>query len=125
MKRKLLIGIIILAGGILYLKVISPTFNIHIPCIFKTITGLDCPGCGLTRASLALLDGDLYQAFRYNMLVFIITPLLALYLYLARKKLFPKFNQTLMGSMFILAGLFFILRNTENFSWLAPTYIGG
>lgn len=125
MKRKLLIGIIILAGGILYLKVISPTFNIHIPCIFKTITGLDCPGCGLTRASLALLDGDLYQAFRYNMLVFIITPLLALYLYLARKKLFPKFNQTLMGSMFILAGLFFILRNTEKFSWLAPTYIGG
>ena len=103
MKRKLLIGLIILAGGILYLKVISPTFNIHIPCIFKTITGLDCPGCGLTRASLALLDGDLYQAFRYNMLVFIITPLLALYLYLARKKLFPKFNQTLMGSMFILA----------------------
>lgn len=124
MKKKVFITLIIILGGIFYLKVLSPMFNIHIPCIFKKITGLDCPGCGMTRAILALLDGDIYQAFRWNMLVFILAPLIALYLVLERKMVFPTFNKILMGKMFVLTGLFFILRNTETFSWLAPTYVG-
>ena len=124
MKKKVFITLIIILGGIFYLKVLSPMFNIHIPCIFKKVTGLDCPGCGMTRAILALLDGDIYQAFRWNMLVFILAPLIALYLVLERKKIFPTFNKILMGKMFVLTGLFFILRNTETFSWLAPTYVG-
>jgi len=123
-KKKVFITLIIILGGIFYLKVLSPMFNIHIPCIFKKVTGLDCPGCGMTRAILALLDGDIYQAFRWNMLVFILAPLIALYLVLERKKIFPTFNKILMGKMFVLTGLFFILRNTETFSWLAPTYVG-
>lgn len=124
MKKKFLLALVIILGGILYLKVLSPMFNIHIPCIFKKVTGLDCPGCGMTRASLALLDGDIYQAFRWNMLVFFLAPLMALYLVLERKGVFPKFNKILMGKMLFLTGLFFILRNTETFSWLAPTYVG-
>jgi|SRR5699024_5347583 len=124
MKKKIILTTMILLGGILYLKVLSPTFNIHIPCPFKYVTGLDCPGCGMTRASLAILDGNFYQAFRWNMLVFILAPLIGIYLILNHKNLAPRLNKILMGNMLVLTALFFILRNTETFSFLAPSYVG-
>lgn len=36
------------------------------PCIFHTVTGLYCPGCGGTRAVLALLHGKIGQALYYH-----------------------------------------------------------
>jgi hypothetical protein len=38
-------------------------------CPFRTLTGIPCPTCGGTRASLALLDGRLIDALRLNPLV--------------------------------------------------------
>lgn len=29
-----------------------------LPCFFKHITGLDCPGCGFQRSVMALFRGD-------------------------------------------------------------------
>ncbi|RYU86148.1 DUF2752 domain-containing protein [Mucilaginibacter terrigena] len=40
--------------------------NHLIPCPFKQLTGLDCPGCGLQRSVIALLHGDIYQSFKYH-----------------------------------------------------------
>lgn len=37
--------------------------------------GLPCPGCGLTRATLALLHGDVGAALRFHPLVFLLLPL--------------------------------------------------
>jgi Protein of unknown function (DUF2752) len=34
------------------------------PCPVKSALGIPCPGCGLTRASLALLKGEFAAAFR-------------------------------------------------------------
>lgn len=124
MKKPLLIGVFLATLGIIYLKVLSPMFNIHIPCVFNLITGYDCPGCGITRASLSLLDGQFYQAFRWNMLIFILIPLYGLYHFLAKKEKFRGQSKFLMTSMLVLTVTFFILRNTETFSWLAPTFIG-
>jgi hypothetical protein len=42
------------------------------PCPFHAATGLWCPGCGLTRATHALLHGHVMTALGYNVL----TPLL-------------------------------------------------
>lgn len=36
------------------------------PCLFKTLTGYPCPGCGGTRAAYALLHGDLLRALLIN-----------------------------------------------------------
>ena len=37
--------------------------SIGIPCAFKAITHLSCPGCGMTRAWVAALHGNLSYAF--------------------------------------------------------------
>jgi hypothetical protein len=34
-----------------------------LPCPFKYLTGIDCPGCGFQRSVLALLKGHLQQSF--------------------------------------------------------------
>jgi len=47
-----------------------------LPCPFAGLVGLPCPGCGLGRATLALLTGDFAQAFRWHPLVFVILPML-------------------------------------------------
>ena len=38
-------------------------------CPFHKATGLDCPGCGLTRGVGALLEGDIVGAVQYNALI--------------------------------------------------------
>lgn len=43
-------------------------------CVFHEITGLHCAGCGMTRATYALLHGRLGEAFRYNPLGMILLP---------------------------------------------------
>jgi hypothetical protein len=48
-------------------------------CPFNALTGLPCPGCGMTRAFLALGRLDLAGAFALNPLVFPLAALLALY----------------------------------------------
>ena len=35
-------------------------------CIIKTLTGISCPGCGMTRACLALLRLDFSAALYYH-----------------------------------------------------------
>lgn len=66
----------------LYYKVYI-TFNIGILCIFKLATGLDCPGCGITRCIFSLINLDIQSAFNYNALVTIlILPFTVYYFYL-------------------------------------------
>lgn len=47
-------------------------------CLTATLTGLPCPGCGLTRAGLALLQGDLALAFELNPLAPLVIPVAVL-----------------------------------------------
>ena len=54
------------------------------PCIFLSITGLFCPGCGITRALHALVHGDLARAFAMNPLALVVIPLIPLMLLHAR-----------------------------------------
>lgn len=46
-------------------------------CPIKALTGRNCPGCGMTRATSSALHGNFKQALRYNRLVVIMLPILA------------------------------------------------
>lgn len=47
-----------------------------IPCVFHALTGLLCPGCGVTRMGTCLLRGDLLGAFAQNPVVFVLLPVM-------------------------------------------------
>ena len=87
------------------------------PCVFRTLLGIYCPGCGGTHSVYALAHGHLLLSLRYNPIV-----LLAVAAYLAvwaentavlfgkRVKLFPgsrAFYLILSGILI----LFYIARN--------------
>ncbi|MBX3200105.1 MAG: DUF2752 domain-containing protein [Labilithrix sp.] len=55
-------------GGLLYAQAI--------PCVFASLFHTPCPGCGSTRAVLALARGDVHDALRYNA----VGPVMALFI---------------------------------------------
>ena len=62
------VGLLLVLGalsffGFLRLERIAP------PCLFHRVTGLNCPGCGGTRAISAMLRLDFAAAFWYNPLI--------------------------------------------------------
>lgn len=50
-----------------------------LPCPVALLTRHPCPGCGMTRATMALLRGDLHAALHFHPLVLVILPTLALF----------------------------------------------
>lgn len=66
-----------LVAGATYVVAAEPgTRSSFVPCPFRSLTGLWCPGCGLTRATVSLTQGDIGQALRYN--VFVVVALAAI-----------------------------------------------
>ena len=47
-------------------------------CPMASLLGTPCPGCGLTRATLAALGGDFSLAFHIHPLVYLMVPIYAL-----------------------------------------------
>ncbi len=52
------------------------------PCPLRLLTGLDCPLCGATRATRALVHGDLFTALDHNALYVLALPFVGLLLVL-------------------------------------------
>lgn len=64
---------------LLPLAALLPSGGAGIPvCLFHYLTGLPCPGCGLTRAFSSLLHGEGQAAFAYHPFAFILLPLFVL-----------------------------------------------
>lgn len=106
---------VVAAVGAWVLYTFPPTAYTFYPrCIFFTLTGLQCPGCGITRASHHLLHGRFEEAFRLNPMLFV---LLALVLYSAPTFLRGKYPEFLTkpwfawGAFFVLAS-YWVVRNT-------------
>src|SRR4051812_18854033 len=72
-----------MAAAVGYTMLVDPTKSgpdAAPTCLLKLTTGLDCPGCGGTRAMWYVLHGDLPAAARHHVLFVFALPFL-LYLY--------------------------------------------
>lgn len=133
LTKKYILSILIVAilGSLLYF-LFNPSFSEFFPkCIFYSLTGLDCPGCGSQRAAHALLHGNVLIAADYNIMVVLCLPLI---LYSAvvntanvflnknwHQKIF--YSNTFVIALFILVVSFWILRNIPlyPFQWLSAS----
>ena len=71
-------GIIVAAVAVALVYAFDPASAGFFPaCPFHLLTGLQCPGCGATRALHHLLHGDVAGAFRLNALLILASPLLS------------------------------------------------
>lgn len=130
MKKRLLKSLltagIVLAAGLGYYAFIKLT-GLGIPCFFNLITGLHCPGCGVSRMCIALLQLDFATAFQSNAYLMVIVPVL-LALGAGKWAQYLKNGRTVTGRwetpfyIVLLAGalIFGLLRNLPAFSFLAP-----
>ena len=77
MKQRLLkvlcTAAVLLCAGLFYAWITRRT-GIGLPCLFYTLTGLKCPGCGVSRMCTALLRGDVGEAFRQNRAILLLLP---------------------------------------------------
>lgn len=67
-----------------------------IPCPFHLVTGLNCPGCGVSRMLLSLLRLDLRAAFGYNAALLCLLPVFLL-LFLAHARRYVRDGSYSLG----------------------------
>ena len=56
------------------------------PCLISHFAAGWCPGCGMTRAVIAMLQGNIAAAWAFNRLSIVVMPLL-IYLYLSHLRM--------------------------------------
>ncbi len=119
MKRKDYIIIIIVVTVMAILVLME---RIAIPCIFNKVTGLYCPGCGITRAIRALLKGNIAESFHNNALLYTVLPVVGIVeiIYRLTKRKYKKMYNIILILALISALVFGVLRNLPQFSFLAP-----
>ncbi len=74
-KKKIIYTLSFIVVGLGYYLFTSIT-KIGIPCMFETVTGMSCPGCGVTRSLSSIIEGDIAGAFQYNFGLMILSPII-------------------------------------------------
>ena len=73
--------------------------NHLLPCPFKALTGIDCPGCGFQRSLIALFQGDFNKSWSlYPPTV----PLLILFITAGLFYKFPIKNQAIVFKVLVI-----------------------
>ena len=119
MKKKDYIILIIIVTVMAILVLLE---RIAIPCIFHKVTGLYCPGCGITRAIRCLLRGNVQESIHNNLLLYTVIPLLCIsnIIYRLTKRKYKKTYNTILILLLICALSYGVLRNLPQFPYLAP-----
>jgi Protein of unknown function (DUF2752) len=122
----ILIGVAVTgAGAVLYF--FNPSTHGFYPvCEFHELTGLNCPGCGGTRAAYQLLHGHFVQALHDNALFLLSLAALAgrgawcAARKIRRRPVPPFLPPNVLWTFLVVAIVFTVLRNLPAFSWLSP-----
>ena len=114
-----LLVILVLALGFIYYNYNPAKYSFFPKCPFFTLTGLNCPGCGSQRAINCLLHGQIFKAARYNLLLVLSLPFLAVHFGYKTASVFYKqdlrwkiiYNPFIPWVIFSFVIIFWILRN--------------
>lgn len=119
---------VIVAGAATYLFLVDPARGVGYPsCPFRMLTGLQCPGCGSTRALHQLLHGHPLAAFELNPLLVIAVPFFVLaLLLLTQQAIFGSSSISKLAvprklgwvALFVIVG-FWIVRNTSLYPFIS------
>lgn len=67
-----------------------------LPCLFKTVFGIECLGCGFQRALFLLFEGHFFAAF----------------------KMYPALYSTLIFLLFLGFNFFYKIKNNVQMGWI-------
>ena len=120
--KKRCMKVLLILGGLVSAGLLFAYGAMHwgwwLPCVFNQITGLKCPGCGVSRMCLALLQLDFSRAFSWNPAVMICLPMLVYFVgYLSYRYVrfgdlqLKKWQQYICWIMIAILLIFGILRN--------------
>jgi hypothetical protein len=120
-KLKYLAILLFIVGWLIFLSFIDPEEHVVYPkCVFKGLTGMDCPGCGSSRCAYDMVHLQFKAAFQHNPLAFIAIPSLLVYAVLGLfnvklnwlQQVTPTFIQKYFSLILLVTILlFWILRN--------------
>lgn len=91
--------ILFVLGYLLYFFIAHPG---ETNCLIKHTIGLPCPMCGMTRASVQLLQFDFVEAFRFHPLVFLMPFLFVVMLFKGLHPINKLYNSKIFWGMIFL-----------------------
>lgn len=95
---------------------------IGIGCPIKFVTGVSCPGCGMTRACVCIIFGDFRSAFGFHPL-FPIAPIFVYLIYSdsVKPKKIKKIALLFIAAAFFMVYLFRLFYGNDYFAMVEPT----
>lgn len=107
--KKIIVRDIIIALLLICYAVIVITTGKSIPCFIHLLTGLQCPGCGISRMLISMLYGDFRTAFSFHPFLFITWPVLLTLLLNADYRYIKQGRANLISSMNLVAITYVVL----------------
>ena len=90
---------------IMLLNIVSWLESKQLPCLFKAVFHVDCPGCGFQRSFIALLKGNIYESLHFYPALI---PMLLFFIFLlADRKYHFRFSTIIVKSW--MAAIFIII----------------
>lgn len=107
--KKIIVRDIIIALLLICYAVIVITTGKSIPCFIHLLTGLQCPGCGISRMLISMLYGDFRTAFSFHPFLFITWPVLLTLLLNADYRYIKQGRANLISLMNLVAITYVVL----------------
>lgn len=120
MKRSKLLVVVALVAVVALLYFVNPTDYMIMPkCLFKVLTGWDCPGCGLQRCIHAMVHGRFVEGIGYNYFLLCAGPYVLSFMvayFMPEGRARTRLTQVIehrvaICAFLVLFGIWFVVRN--------------